>query len=421
MNHLLLINPPVVCVNEYQRDWYSFAHPTSLLKIASYYRSLGTLVDFIDCMVYEPQWALPHYFYKNQPIGTDNCKCTIATFILGRSLDWFKQQLEVCQKPDEIWVGCHIPFNGELTHTIIAITRERFPRISIVIGGDYPTLFPLDAGKYGTRAFSGRFTNATAEMPDYSCITTPQHYFVFQLSLGCPNQCTHCANHILGPVMPLDMEKVLNDIAQKQKRYGQNTFVNIDPFISSPHLMKFLELIVKNRIEVNMFFYGGIQPNQITRELVQLMKQAHVKGITLPRELSVEQNRKLNKRYTPADFYQAIRLFEQARFDLSDFHCTVPIGFRDESITDIRRTLQEIKTIGAVAELTPVSFVPGTTVFKEHSDLLSGKSLEELNWALWPSLDSMVKIEEYSALYSESHHHHHHHSWHFERVGHQKE
>jgi hypothetical protein len=57
-----------------------------------------------------------------------------------------------------------------------------------------------------------------------------------------------------------------------------------------------------------------------------------------------------------------------------------------------------------VAEISPISYIPGTVEYKNHYDLLKGKNLEELNWALWPTLDSAEKIRTYSLIYNMAHH-----------------
>ena len=88
MKRIIAINPPVLCVNECQREWYSFAHPTSLLKIVAHHKALGNRIDFIDCMEYENEWNKPLTFYKKMVIGTQDLNLKIDTYVLGRSIDW---------------------------------------------------------------------------------------------------------------------------------------------------------------------------------------------------------------------------------------------------------------------------------------------------------------------------------------------
>jgi hypothetical protein len=42
--------------------------------------------------------------------------------------------------------------------------------------------------------------------------------------------------------------------------------------------------------------------------------------------------------------------------------------------------------------------------FAVPNDMLKGKDLEELNWALWPTLNSLEKIRTYSLIYNMAHH-----------------
>lgn len=59
--------------------------------------------------------------------------------------------------------------------------------------------------------------------------------------------------------------------------------------------------------------------------------------------------------------------------------------------------------MGGIAEIAPISYIPGSSEYDNHYDLLKGKNLEELNWALWPTLDSKEKIQTYSLIYNMAH------------------
>jgi hypothetical protein len=403
MKRIIAINPPVLCVNQCQREWYSFAHPTSLLKIVAYHKALGNRMELIDCMEYENDWNKPLQFYKQMPIGTQDLDLKIDTYILGKSFDWLIKELSGHKTPDEIWVSCHITFNAELAHAAISTTKRVFPGIQVVFGGNYPTLFPDEAGKSGARVFTGRLQDALTCFPDYSVFRTPPDYFVFQLTLGCENECSHCVNHMLGPIVNFDVDALVKDIELKRKKYGTRIFVNIDPNAACYDLELFLETIVNQKVDVDLYFFGGIQPNFVTKQLVTIMKRANVKGISLPRELNSRLNARLRKKYTSDDFYKAIRLFENEKYDLSTFHCPFPVALRDDNLTLILSIIKEIKGFGAVAEISPISYIPGTSEYDHHYDLLKGKDLEELNWALWPTLDSLEKIRTYSSIYNMAH------------------
>jgi len=403
MKRIIAINPPVLCVNQCQREWYSFAHPTSLLKIVAYHKALGNRMELIDCMEYENDWNKPPQFYKQMPIGTQDLDLKIDTYILGKSFDWLIQELARHKTPDEIWVSCHITFNSELAHATISTINKVLPGIPVVFGGNYPTLFPQDAAKNGAKVYTGRLQEALTCFPDYSVFETSPYYFVFQLTLGCENTCSHCVNHMLGPIVKLDIDALVKDIKSKRKKYGTRIFVNIDPNTASYGLELFLETISEQKVDVDLYFFGGIQPNFVTKQLVTIMKRANVKGISLPRELDSRLNARLRKKYTSDDFYRAIRLFENEKYDLSTFHCPFPVALRDDNLTLILSIIKEIKGLGAVAEISPISYIPGTSEYDHHYDLLKGKDLEELNWALWPTLDSLEKIRTYSLIYNMAH------------------
>jgi hypothetical protein len=205
---------------------------------------------------------------------------------------------------------------------------------------------------------------------------------------------------MLGPIVKFDIDALVKDIKSKREKYETRKFVNIDPNTACYDLELFLETIIKQKVDVDLYFYGGIQPNTVTKRLVTLMKRANVKGLNLPRELNRQLNTRLKKKYTEDDFYNAIKLFENEKFDLSTLHCPFPVALRDDNLAHILSIIKEIKDMGAIAEIAPISYIPGTPEYDNHYDLLKGKDLEALNWALWPTLDSVEKIQGYSLIYN---------------------
>lgn len=227
---------------------------------------------------------------------------------------------------------------------------------------------------------------------------------VFQLDLGCENECSHCVNHkLIQEIVRFDVDKLVEDIEFKHKNYNVSNFVNIDPNSARYDLEIFLEKIIKKRLDINLFFYGGIQPDKVTKILVALMKQAHVKGMTLPRELDNSLNKQLQKKYTSKDFHKAVKLFKQEKYGFSGFHCAFPFALKDDCLFEIASIIKEVREIGAIPEIASIAFIPGTVEYNRHYEFLKGENLEELNWALWPTLDSAEKIQTYALYYNLAH------------------
>jgi radical SAM superfamily enzyme YgiQ (UPF0313 family) len=399
---ILFLNPPVVCVSKIQIGWYSFGHPTSLLKLIRYHQQLGNDVSFIDCMEYVGN-APALSFYKHMPVGIPSLKLERATYTLGKNLQWLEKQLQNETYPDEIWISCHLSFNNELACLAINCAHHIFPNATIFFGGTYPSLFPGDAKKSGATVFVGNVKGAERCFPDYKLFRQPYDYIVFQLAIGCKNNCNHCSNSInhWDPVKLSDNE-VVEEIYRTYKRDKIDKFINIDQNVAQFSLENFLLSIIKRKMDIKLFFYGGIQPNLITKDLVRLMKQANVQGFTLPCELDDKSNKKLNKEYSEQDFYYAIDLFRNESFNLSNVHCTFPVGLNYDNPDRIMNRIEEIYSSGMIPEVAPISLLPGTIEYENHRYLIEGKSFEELNWALWPTLDSWSKIQWYSRLINDN-------------------
>ncbi len=470
MKRILFINPPVVCVNECQLGWYSFAHPTSILKLIAWHRLQGNEPAFIDCMDYDggstpgtaetrkntvitepganiprsgsgnlsqkktsiaepsadihrsdndnrsqnnititepvadkPAWQSQPY--KKLPLGSSRLRLYIDTHILGKTMHWLEGELKKQTTPDEIWVSCHMTFNNELAHETIRTAKRVFPEAVIRLGGNYATLFPEEAqSKSGASVFKGLFAGAELLFPDYSLFQGPLDYMVFQLDLGCDNHCSHCVNSLLHQeIIRLNVPALVQDLKLKKERYGVSHFVNIDPNVACFDLQDFLQECIHQKLDASLYFYGGIQPDKVTPELASIMHEAGVRGLTLPRELETDSNRQLQKSYSPGSFYNAVDSFQKAGFDLSDFHCSFPVGFMDDNLIELTTIIREIRDMGAIPEIAPVAFVPGTPEYRRHAPLLHGKTLVELNWALWPALDSTDAITTHAILYNAAH------------------
>ena len=404
MKKILFINPPVVCVNECQQGWYSYAHPTSILKLIAWHREKGHQVYFVDCMEYDVQKKKTLALYKKLPLGTNKLGLQAQTHVLGKSIAWLIRELHKQKPPDEIWVSCHMTFNNGLAHQAIQAAQSVFPEARILFGGNYPTLFPEQAGQSGAEVHSGSIAGAERLFPDYSLFSQAFNYIVFQLNLGCENNCAHCVNtQLTRGIVRLDIQALVQDLKQKIERYAVFNFINIDPNVASYDLKPFLEECIRRDLKANLYFYGGIQPDKVDKKLVSLMQKANVKGLTLPRELEESSNASLHKSYAPSHFRQAIELFKEVGFDTSDFHCSFPVGFKDDCLLDIASIIREMNELNTIAEIAPVAFIPGTLEYERHLEQLQGKTLEELNWALWPALDSAEQILAHCRLYNAAH------------------
>jgi len=206
MKRILFINPPVVCVNECQMGWYSYAHPTSILKLIAWNRLQGNEVAFIDCMDYQggsipgnavklqgsmaytqpgdasPTPAYSLQPYKKLPLGSNRLNLCIDTFILGKPSHWLEDELEKQAPPDEIWVSCHMTFNNELVHETIRAAKRIFPKAIILLGGNYATLFPQEAEqKSGATVFKGLFPGA-AEL--FGLLAVSRAFGLYGFSIG---------------------------------------------------------------------------------------------------------------------------------------------------------------------------------------------------------------------------------------------
>ena len=333
------------------------------------------------------------------PLGATGLGLERAAHLMGRPWPWLIERLKEEEPPDEVWISSHLTFNLEPAHEVIRLVGDRFPDAEIIFGGNYPTLFPEEAARSGARIHVGNIPAAETCFPDYGFWPGYPGYIIFQLTLGCPNRCAHCLNHRLNRrVIRFDPEATADYIEKNRRDLGVRLYLNIDPNAASAGLTEFLEIMADRDLDVWLYFFGGIQPDRVTRDLARLMKRVNVRGFTLPGELDDESNDLLNKTYSQSAVYRAVELFKAEGVDLSRVHCSFPVGFRYDRPDKIMDRINWIRDNGMIAEPAPISLAPGVIEYDRHAEMLAGKSLTELNWALWPTVDSPEKLNWYFRL-----------------------
>lgn len=139
--HVLLIKP----------NYYSKYPPLGLLKLASYHRSLGDTVEYIEGA------AIP------------------------------------TKKPNLIYVTSLFTYAWRPVHEAVKFYKKLFPRTKLILGGIYASLMPEHATLSGAdEIYTGLFEPAENLMPAYDLVPDWDGSIVFS-SRGCIRKCPFCA------------------------------------------------------------------------------------------------------------------------------------------------------------------------------------------------------------------------------------
>jgi len=405
--NILLIKPPVEevipSIKKYQPNFFSFAsQPSALLRIGAYLKSIGNEVSYIDCAA-ETEGRINSItnrrFIGYKLAGDGKTKQKVYHF--GMDYKDFRSELKKVKKPDKILVSCSMTYHWRPAHKTIEICKEIFPESRVIFGGIYPTLCPGHAKQsQADEIFTGELPEANFFDSDLDMLDYIPSYSIIKASRGCPNKCSYCAVHLLeGNVMHHgDPDKTVNEIIDKNKKYGIREFVFWESnFLvnSERHFEKILDKIVEKKSDISLSTPEGLSPNLLTMNLARKMKKAGFDEIHMPLESSeAEMEKRFNRPSGLADFRRAVNYLIEAGFKSQKITAFILIGLPYQSLDGILDSFITAWELGCNPKVMPFTPIPGTREYEKHKDLLQGKSYEDLHPFLWPFAGNVLSVAE---------------------------
>ena len=238
-------------------------------------------------------------------------------------------------------------------------------------------------------------------------LRTQDPCFMVMASRGCPFRCTFC---LWVPVMFnnkvrfRDVEKVVDEIAHLQDRYGaREVFFHDDTVnITVRRVEEICHAILRRRLKIG--WIANFRADQTTPELFRLMKRAGCTKILLGVESGSQKllDETIDKEITLKEVEDTIRWAKDAGIRV---HCTYSLGAPGETRETLRETLEFIKKTDPddiqVSLMTPI---PGTPFYEKvkhevadwHDfDGVSGRSWCDLPTAELKNAMNRIYIEHY--------------------------
>jgi hypothetical protein len=215
-NHILLVKPA----------YYSKFPPIGLLKLSSYYKSLGDTTEYID------------FENKDQRLPT--------------------------RKPKKIYITSLFTWAWKPVRETIQYYQNSFPKTEIWLGGIYASLLPDHASRLnpGIKLHKGLFDEAENLMPDYDLVPEWDGSIIFS-SRGCCNKCDFCAVPRLEGNMNA-MKKSIKDVVLD--RHSKIIFFDNNILANKYKMDIFDELIDYNK---RVDFNQGIDAKLITEPVAK--------------------------------------------------------------------------------------------------------------------------------------------------------
>ena len=379
--HILLINPWIHDFAAY--DFW--AKPLGLLSLAALLKQHGFMVTYIDCLDrFHPRSCRSNPFSRNgrgpylktqisKPAGLEHIPRNYCQY--GIQEQWLREDLQTLQ-PDLILLTGLMSYWYPGIKAVIAVLREKFKTIPLLLGGIYARLcyehactnagadmvirttredvilkqigeltgFPVKinfcAGNYDTYPYPG------FEMQNKI------NYVVILTSRGCPFKCDYCASDFLEPQRSRrDPILVVEEIEYWLTQYKVHDFVFYDDALlldADVHIMPILNHIITRGLKVNFHTPNALHVRVISKPLAKLMYQAGFKTMRLGLETTVET--RFDHKLKVEEFYQAIANLRNAGFSAKQVGAYLLVGLPDQSDQSVDESIIVVKQAG----ITPI-------------------------------------------------------------------
>jgi len=271
----------------------------------------------------------------------------------------------------------------------VALVRERFGGIPVILGGVYASLMPeharavsgADAVCVGP-AESSLFPLVRELMGDGACpksvsdrwedLPSPAYDLLADhgtlpllTSRGCPFNCSFCAGPRLYPgfaQMPPD--KVLSLIEDLYRRFGARRFAFYDDSLlvnKQRHFIPLMQGLSRACPDAVFHTPNGLHVREIDRPVAELLWKAGVKSLFLSQE-SFEPDilRRSSSKIDPGDLEAAWEHLRSAGFLSSQIRVYLLVGLPRQSLEGIRESIRRVYCLGLRPFLAYFSPVPGT-------------------------------------------------------------
>ena len=396
--HILLINPWIHDFAAY--DFW--AKPIGLLSLASILRCHGFNISYIDCLDrFHPQ-ATPTdpyaRFGKGPYLKTRIPKHPGLADIprhfsrYGIRKAWLKEDLLAIEPRDLVLMTSMMTYWYPGVQETIAVVREIFPEVTIVLGGIYATLcreharshsgadrIETGAGEEYILERIGEYTgmSVSSEFDPGDPDTYPYPAFEFQrkipyvpllTSKGCPFTCQYCASHFLNPKrMMRSPESVIDEVKYWYEKYKVEDFIFYDDALlvdAEAHAIPIFEGIINSGLSIRFHTPNAVHIRGISKQTAQLMFRTGFKTLRLGLETAAfDARQELDKKVTAEEFKQAVRWLRDAGFDRNMIGAYLLAGLPGQDMASIESSINVVRQNNVTPVLAYYTPIPHTALW----------------------------------------------------------
>ncbi|MCP4217705.1 MAG: AMP-binding protein [bacterium] len=172
------------------------------------------------------------------------------------------------------------------------------------------------------------------------------HAISVQATRGCPYKCIYChkvwsKNHVFRSA-----ENIFEEVHHFYKKGVRNIAFIDDCFnLHMANSSRFFELVLKNKLDMQIFFPNGLRGDIMTPEYIDLMTEAGCRGINLSLETASPRLQKLLKKHLDIDKFRTVMEYIASKHPEVILEIATMHGFPTETEEEAMMTLDFVKSI----------------------------------------------------------------------------
>ncbi|UCF31824.1 MAG: radical SAM protein [bacterium] len=271
----------------------------------------------------------------------------------------------------------------------VDIVRRSHPRVPIILGGVYPTLWQEHASSLpGVDAvFTGilddRFLSLLGRfdirldpvrddpLPWYDLSSLSSVSLTaapLMTGLGCPFQCPYCAvGPLTGGVYRRDPDSVVNEVLHLASRGVRDFAFYDDALLYRPeyHIKPILREIERRNRGLRFHTPNGLHARFIDDELAGLMRSAGFTTLRLSLETVNEDRQRESGKVFSRDLRKAVISLRRAGFRKEEMGVYLMYGLPGQDLQEVSEGVDFVAGLGARVNLTEFSPIPGTSHWRD--------------------------------------------------------
>jgi radical SAM superfamily enzyme YgiQ (UPF0313 family) len=396
--------PEILLVNPWIHDFAAYdlwARPLGLLILATRLREAGWEPRFVDCLdtdhpEMQPVKVRDHFhgrFAKTTIPKPSLLKTISRTYSrYGVHPDIIRLDLASIPKPRAILVTSLMTYWYPGVQETIALLREAFPGVPLLLGGIYASLLPDHAREHcqpddllvgpGERVLFQALRRYTGIgfVPDQAAaplefrpaldLLKNVRFLPLITSRGCPYRCAYCASRkLFDGFVQRNAEEIIHEIESAVLKYGiSDIALYDDAFLvnAREHALPILESAAQRIPGLRWHTPNGLHAAAITWEIAGAMKRAGFETIRIGLESSSDDFHARTGGKTNLElFCRAVENLKQAGFDRHQIGVYLLVGLPGQTAAQIEEDVDRVLAAGALPKLAEYSPIPGTRMWLE--------------------------------------------------------